>query len=57
MSIKKSAARSPMKYKTGTPRLGPLNMTQLLKLLDESKKPKVRAKIQRRIEVLQARGN
>jgi hypothetical protein len=36
-----------MLTKTGKARLGPLNVTQLTKLLDSSTKPKEKAKIQR----------
>jgi hypothetical protein len=37
----------PMVSKTGKAKLGPLNTTQLSKLLDSSTKPKEKAKIQR----------
>ena len=37
----------PMVSKTGKAKLGPLNLTQLTKLLDSSTKPKEKAKIQR----------
>jgi hypothetical protein len=37
----------PMVSKTGKAKLGPLNVTQLTKLLDSSTKPKEKAKIQR----------
>ena len=36
-----------MVSKTGKAKLGPLNLTQLTKLLDSSTKPKEKAKIQR----------
>lgn len=49
MSAKKDSKRDPMKTKTGKPRLGPLNVEQLNKLL-ESARPKNRAKIQRAID-------
>lgn len=39
----------PMKHKSGKPRLGPLNVAQLTKLL-ESARPRHRAKIQRRLD-------
>jgi hypothetical protein len=39
----------PMLSKTGKAKLGPLNTTQLSKLLDSSTKPKEKAKIQRAI--------
>ena len=38
-----------MKHKTGKPRLGPLTVEQLTKLL-ESARPKHRAKIQRALD-------
>ena len=38
-----------MKHKTGKPRLGPMNVEQLAKLL-ESARPKHRAKIQRALD-------
>ena len=41
----------PMRTKSGKTRLGPLNVSQLSKLL-EAAQPKNRAKIQRRIETL-----
>jgi hypothetical protein len=37
----------PMVSKTGKAKLGPLNVTQLTKLLDSSTKPKEKAKIHR----------
>ncbi len=37
----------PMLTKTGKPRLGPLNATQLYKLLEASNKPKEKSKILR----------
>ena len=37
----------PMLTKTGKPRLGPLNVTQLNKLLEASNKPKEKSKILR----------
>jgi hypothetical protein len=39
----------PMKHHSGKPRLGPLNVAQLTKML-ESARPKNRAKIQRAID-------
>ena len=39
----------PLKHKTGKPRLGPMNIEQLTKLL-ESARPKHRAKIQRALD-------
>ncbi len=39
----------PMKYKTGKPRLGPLTVEQLTKMLATAR-PKHRAKIQRALE-------
>ena len=46
MANAKNTKRDPMKTKTGKPRLGPLNVEQLNKML-ESCRPKHRAKIQR----------
>lgn len=51
MSVKKDSRRDPMKTKTGRPRLGPLNLEQLNKLM-ETARPKERAKIQNRIKAL-----
>ena len=51
MSVKKDSRRDPMKTKTGRPRLGPLNLEQLNKLM-ETARPKERAKIQNRIRAL-----
>lgn len=45
-------ANDPMKHKTGKPRLGPLNVAQLTKLLESARK-KHRAKIQRAIDYKQ----
>jgi hypothetical protein len=42
----------PMKHKTGKPRLGPLNVAQLTKLLESARK-KHRAKIQRALDYKQ----
>jgi hypothetical protein len=39
----------PMLTKTGKPRLGPLNLAQLNKLLEGSNKPKEKSKILRAI--------
>jgi hypothetical protein len=39
----------PMLTKTGKPRLGPLNLAQLNKLLEASNKPKEKSKILRAI--------
>jgi hypothetical protein len=43
---------NPMKHKTGKPRLGPLNVDQLTRLLESARK-KHRAKIQRAIDYKQ----
>jgi hypothetical protein len=48
MSKAKDSKRDPMKTKTGKPKLGPLNVEQLTKML-ESCRPKHRMKIQRAI--------
>jgi hypothetical protein len=50
----KSRKADPMRTKNGHTRLGPLNVTQLEKLLTSARK-KNQAKIQRRIGVLKAR--
>ncbi len=47
----KTSKRDPMKTKSGKPRLGPLNLAQLNKLM-ETARPKERAKIQNRIRAL-----
>ncbi len=38
-----------MLTKNGKPRLGPLNIAQLTKMLDETSKPKIKAKIKNAI--------
>ena len=52
MAVKKA---DPMQYKSGKPRLGPLNLTQLQALLEKSSKLKDQAKIRSRIAVVEAR--
>ena len=52
MAIKKA---NPMQTRTGKPRLGPLNLTQLNTMLEKSSKKKDKAKIRSRIAVLEAR--
>lgn len=54
MALKKSQVRNPMLTRNGKPRLGPLNIEQLEKLLSSSRKKHV-AKINRRIRELKAR--
>jgi hypothetical protein len=54
MANKKSQKRNPMMTKNGNPRLGPLNVVQLEKLLSGARK-KNQAKILRRIKVLKDR--
>ncbi len=49
MSNTFKTSNDPMKHKTGKPRLGPLTVEQLTKLL-ESARPKHRAKIQRALD-------
>lgn len=44
--------RDPMKTKTGKPRLGPLNIKQLMTMLEQSR-PKRHAAIKRRIKFLE----
>jgi hypothetical protein len=46
---------NPMQYKSGKPRLGPLNLTQLTTLLEKTSKKKEQAKIRDRIAVVTAR--
>lgn len=46
---------NPMMTKTGKPRLGPLNLTQLQTMLEKTSKKKDKSKIQNRIRVLEAR--
>lgn len=53
MAVKKA---NPMQTRTGKPRLGPLNLTQLQTLLEKTAKKKEKSKIQRRINTLVARG-
>ena len=48
MSAKKDSKRDPMKTKTGKPKLGPLNVEQLTKML-ENCRPKHKGKIERAI--------
>jgi hypothetical protein len=52
----KSRKADPMRTKNGNPRLGPLNVPQLEKLLTSTRK-KNQAKITRRIAVLKGRSN
>ena len=49
------AQGNPMQHKTGKPRLGPLNLTQLNDLLEKSSRPKDKAKIRNRIRVVESR--
>ena len=53
-SGQKSRKADPMRTKNGHPRLGPLNVAQLEKLLSGARKKNV-AKITRRITVLKSR--
>ena len=48
-SNQKTRKANPMLTKTGKPRLGPLNVEQLTKLLNDARK-KHKAKIQRALE-------
>ena len=52
----KSRKADPMRTKNGNPRLGPLNVEQLEKLLTSARK-KNQAKIIRRIAVMKSRPN
>lgn len=53
--MKKVKHADPMKTRTGKPRLGPLNITQLQELLSKTGKPKIKSQIQRRIQTLEKR--
>lgn len=46
---KEHSKADPMKTKTGKTRLGPLNFKQLNDLIEKESRPKIKAKIQRRI--------
>jgi len=50
-SNQKNRKADPNKTKTGKTRLGPLNLTQLLNLLEKSGKAKERAKIRNAIRI------
>ena len=52
----KNRVADPNKTKTGRIRLGPLNFVQLETMRDKSSKPKEKAKIQRRMDLLTHRG-
>jgi hypothetical protein len=52
MAIQKA---NSMTTRTGKPRLGPLNLTQLNTLLDKTSKGKDKAKLRNRIAVLESR--
>ena len=52
MAVKKA---NPMQTRTGKPRLGPLNLTQLQTLLEKTAKKKDKAKIRNRIAVVESR--
>jgi hypothetical protein len=52
----KNRVADPNKTKTGRIRLGPLNFVQLETMRDKSSKPKEKAKIQRRMNLLNKRG-
>lgn len=52
MAVKKA---NPMQTRTGKPRLGPLNITQLEALLEKTAKKKEKAKILNRIRIVSAR--
>ena len=46
---------SPDKHKTGKPRLGPLTLGQLQKMLETTSRPKDKAKIRNRIAIVESR--
>ena len=52
MAVKKA---NPMTTRTGKPRLGPLNLTQLQAMLEKTAKKKTKAQIARGISVLESR--
>ena len=52
MAVKKKG--NPMQTRTGKPRLGPLNVTQLTALLEKTQQKKNKAKISREIARKQA---
>ena len=52
----KNRKADPNKTKTGRIRLGPLSFVQLNTMLDKSSKPKEQSKIQRRMRLLEKRG-
>lgn len=54
MAVKKA---NPMQTRTGKPRLGPLNLKQLKELYEKTQKAKVRAQIQKRIQILEKKHN
>jgi len=45
----------PLQYKSGKPRLRPLNLTQLIALIDKTQRKKDKSKISREISRKQAR--
>lgn len=54
MAVKSKA--NPMQTRNGRPRLGPLNIDQLTKILDNSStRKKTKAKVQNRINLLKSR--
>ena len=55
-SNQKNRKADPNKTKTGRIRLGPLNFVQLETMRDKSSKPKEQSKIQRRMRLLEKRG-
>ena len=55
-SNQKNRKIDPNKTKNGRQRLGPLNFVQLETMLGKSSKPKEKAKIQRRMNLLTKRG-
>ena len=52
MAVKKA---NPMQTRTGKPRLGPLNLTQLNTMLEKTSRKKDQAKIRNRIALVEAR--
>lgn len=55
MVAKAKRKADPHKTKTGKTLLGPLNLVQLNKLLEDAQKPKEKARIRSRIAILENR--
>ena len=55
MATKKTQRKKPGYLKDGRVKIVSLNLTQCNKMLEDTSKPKVKAKIQNRINILQKR--